>query len=126
MVNDHLSDMVSRIRNGYMARNKVVEMPATKMVVGVAEVLKTEGYLADVKEKEKMLIMTLKYAKKTSSIMGIRRISKPGARVYVGEKDLPKVWGGLGINILSTPKGVVSGRQAKTLHVGGELLAQVW
>lgn len=126
MVNDHLSDLITRIRNGYMAHKESVEMPKTNAILRVAEVLKKEGYLAEVTQKEGVMLMNLKYNGKNPAIMGINRVSKPGARVYCGMKDLPKVWGGLGKSILSTPKGVMSDREARKLKVGGEIIAQVW
>lgn len=126
MVNDHLSDFITRIRNGYMAGNDVVETRATKMIARVAEVLKTEGYLKSVTVADGVLKAELKYAGSKPAISGIRRVSKPGARVYSSISDVRPVWSGLGISILSTPKGVLSHKQARKLHVGGEIVAQVW
>ncbi len=126
MVNDHLSDLISRIRNGYGAFQPEVEAPLNRLNKAVASVLAESGFAEKVEEKEKVLIITLKYKNKKPAITGIRRVSKPGGRIYKGVAELPRVLGGLGINILSTPKGVVSEKQAKKLRVGGEVLAQVW
>lgn len=126
MVNDHLSDLITRIRNGYIAHRETVDMPVTKSVQRVAEVLKKQGYLGEVTLKDKDLVLTLKYSGKDPAISGIKRVSKPGARVYCGVKDFPKVLGGLGKNILSTPKGIMSDKEARKLKVGGEIIAQVW
>ncbi len=126
MVNDHLSDFVTRIRNGYMAKLESVETRPTKLVVSFAEVLKDHGYIKDHTEEGRVMRVVLKYNGSKPAIMGIKRISKPGARVYLSLKDVPSVLSGLGINILSTPKGVVSHRTAKKLGTGGEMLAKVW
>ena len=126
MVNDHLSDFVTRIRNGYQARLPEIQYPPVKTVWEMAQVLSKEGYVGEVKKTEEGLSIKLKYTAKKPAIMGIKRVSKPGVRRYSGIKDIPKVWGGLGINILSTPKGVLSERQAEKLNSGGEILAQVW
>jgi len=126
MVNDHLSDLVARIRNGYMADLPLIRAPYTRAVYGVVCVLVEEGYLARAEKKENAVEITLKYKGKKPAILGIKRSSKPGARIYTSLKDMPKVWGGLGINILSTPKGIISSKQARKLNTGGEIVAQVW
>lgn len=126
MVNDHLSDFVARVRNGYMANRETIETRPTKLVVNFAEVLKTAGYIKDHSIEEQVMTVTLKYNGSKPAIMGIKRVSKPGARVYSAIKDVPGVLSGLGINILSTPKGVMSHKAARKLGVGGEILAQVW
>lgn len=126
MVSDHLSDFVTRVRNGYMANRETIETRPTKLVVNFAEVLKTSGYIKDHKEEGQVMTVTLKYIGSKPAISGIKRISKPGARVYSAIKDVHSVFSGLGINILSTPKGVLSQKGAKKLGVGGEILAQVW
>ncbi|KKT58803.1 MAG: SSU ribosomal protein S8P [Candidatus Amesbacteria bacterium GW2011_GWB1_47_19] len=126
MVNDHLSDFVTRIRNGYQAGLDKIEVPMIKTVAETARVIAAEGYTGTVEKKEKTLVIHLKYSGKKPAIMGIKRVSKPGARRYSGIKKLPRVWGGLGINILSTPKGIISEKQAKKLKTGGEIIAQVW
>lgn len=127
MVNDHLSDFVARIKNGYMARKKMIEIPKTRVVEKTAEVLVEEGYISKLKKsQEGKWEVELKYKGKRPALTGIKRVSKPGVRVYSSIKDLPRVWGGLGTNILSTPKGIMSQKQAKKLNCGGEVLAQVW
>lgn len=126
MVTDHLSDFVIRIKNGYRAGAATVLMPPTKTVEKVAVVLVKSGYLAEAKTKDGILEVTLKYAKKTPALRNIERVSKQGARIYSGIKSLPRVWGGLGVNILSTPRGIMSDKEAKKLHVGGEVLCRVW
>jgi small subunit ribosomal protein S8 len=126
MVNDHLSDFVTRIRNGYMARKKMVEIPDVKVVVNVAEVLVKTGYLAGVKREEKKIFAQLKYQAKEPALTGIERVSRPGARIYSRVNEIKRVLGGLGINILSTPNGVMSDVQAKKVNSGGEILLKVW
>jgi len=126
MVSDHLSDFITRIRNGYLASRETISAPNVKTVERVAQVLVKTGYVTSVAQDGKQLIVTLKYTSHQPAIMGLRRMSRPGARVYCGFRDLPKVWGGLGINILSTPKGIMGEKEAKKLSCGGELIAQVW
>jgi small subunit ribosomal protein S8 len=126
MVNDHLSDMVARVKNGYRAGLKVVEVPTTKSVAEVLRVLAEEGYVAKVEKENDLLTVTLKYNSKEPAIMGMRMVSKPGVRIYTGSSNMPKVWGGLGINILSTPKGIMSGKKARKIKAGGEIICQVW
>ena len=100
--------------------------PKVKLSYQVAQVLVKCGYLAGVELDNDEMIVKLKYAGKIPAIMGIKRVSKPGGRIYAGVDDLPKVWGGLGTNVLSTPKGVVDSKEAKKLKSGGEILVQVW
>jgi small subunit ribosomal protein S8 len=126
MVNDHLSDFVTRIRNGYRARMETLETPSTRAVEKVAKVLVDEGYLAAMIKEGDKLKLTLKYDGKEPALTGIRRVSKPGARIYTRIKSLPRVLGGWGITILTTPKGIISGRRAKKLNTGGEIIALVW
>lgn len=126
MVNDHLSDMITRIRNGYAAGLTIVELPAYKAVVAVARVLQESGYLESVEIEGKTAKATLKYKGKVPAVTGIKRISKPGVRVYGKIGKLPRAGGGLGMNILSTPKGIISEKKARQLRAGGEILAQVW
>jgi small subunit ribosomal protein S8 len=126
MVSDHLSDFVTRVRNGYQAKLETIEAPLTKSVEQVAKVLTEEGYLTAIKKQEGKLLITLKYVNKEPVITGIRRVSKPGARIYSSVKNFPKVFGGLGINILTTPKGILSEIKAKKLNTGGEIITQVW
>jgi small subunit ribosomal protein S8 len=111
-----------------MAKKPKIEVPLTKIVERVAVVLNKDGYLGEIEKDEvnRKLTIGLKYTGKTPVVMGIRRISTPGARIYKKVAELPRVWGGLGVNIISTPKGIMSDKEAKKLKCGGELLAQVW
>jgi small subunit ribosomal protein S8 len=128
---DPISDMLTRIRNATRARHEVVEVPASKIKLAIARLLKDEGYIrdfhnVDYKGQGKILI-NLKYVgKKQSIIAGLKRVSKPGRRVYVKYSDIKPVFNGLGVAILSTPKGVVTDKAAKELKVGGELLLSIW
>ena len=125
MVKDTLSDLITRIRNGYLAGKELVEVPSTRLSRQVIDVLVSDGYLAKVEGKEK-LVVTLKYKGNSPAVTGIRIVSKPGARKYSGFLRLPKIRGGMGTNVLSTSKGVISGKQAKKMKVGGEIICQVW
>lgn len=126
MVNDPLSDLVARIKNGYRADAREVRLPWSRIKEDVARVL-TEQRLVEKYGKEgNELVISLRYEGKTPALTDIRRISKPGVRIYSGVKKLPRVLGGLGINILSTPAGIMADKQAKKLHVGGEIIAQAW
>ena len=131
MMTDPISDMLARIRNGSLARHDRVEMPHSNLRKNVAEVLKSEGFLDDVRESEgegrKTLTLVLRYGKdKASAIDGIRRVSAPGRRVYVRFDRIPRVRSGMGVSILSTSRGVMSDRQAREQKVGGELLCEIW
>lgn len=121
-----MSDFITRIRNGYRARLTGVDMPVTKLVVRVAEELSEAGYVGKTKVEDGVLNVELKYKGKEPAITGIRRVSKPGARIYCGISGIPKVLGGLGINILTTPRGVMAEKKAKKAKVGGEIICQVW
>lgn len=131
---DPIADMLARVRNGNQAFHDDVSMPYSKLKVGVAEILKQEGYITSYKVDEptedtvgKTLTVTLKYGlHRERSIAGLRRISKPGLRVYAKANGLPKVLGGLGVAIISTSHGLLTDRQAKTKNVGGEVLAYIW
>ena len=129
-VNDVIADMLTRIRNANQMKYNTVDVISTKMTKAIASILKEEGYISDFTEnsENKMLTLTLKYGedKNDKIISGIKRISKPGLRVYAGKEDLPKVLGGLGIAILSTNQGVITDKKARELQVGGEVLAFVW
>ena len=131
-MSDPIADMLTRIRNANTAKHDTVDVPASKMKLAIAEILLEEGYIAkyDVIEDGnfKTIHITLKYGadKNEKIISGIKRISKPGLRVYAGKEDLPKVLGGLGIAIISTNQGVVTDKKARELQVGGEVLAFVW
>ena len=130
---DPIADMLTRLRNANQAFLDSTSMPSSKIKVGIAEILKANGYIADYELTEvegqvgKVLKLTLKYGEsRERSIVGIRRISKPGLRVYAKSNDLPKVLGGLGIAIISTSQGLLTDREAKAKSVGGEVLAYVW
>ncbi len=126
---DPISDMLTRIRNGQMALLPAVVMPHSKIKESIAHILKKEGYVSDVTVEGKLpkkLTLKLKYQGKKGVVEGLKRISKPGLRNYVGSTEIPRVLGGLGISILSTPEGVMSGTQAKKKNLGGEVLCHVW
>ncbi|NMC85150.1 MAG: 30S ribosomal protein S8 [Anaerolineaceae bacterium] len=135
-VNDPIADMLTRIRNGAMAGQSVVAMPNSKIKVEIARILKEEGFIEgyEVVDGEKVFIKTLriklKYVgerrQRTPVITGLERVSRPGRRVYTQKSDIPWVLAGMGIAILSTPKGVMTGQRARQLGVGGELLCKVW
>lgn len=126
MISDPIGDMLTRIRNAALAHKKVVELPSSKLKVAVAKLLVKEGFLTSADLEESTLRLTLTYEGKEPLLIGIRRISKPGLRWYVNKKKIPMVMGGTGIAILSTPQGVMSGKDARKLGVGGELLCEVW
>ncbi|MBU6474436.1 MAG: 30S ribosomal protein S8 [Alphaproteobacteria bacterium] len=131
MVNDPLGDLLTRIRNGQMARLTAVSSPASKHRISVLEVLKREGYIRDYSVSQKdngasELSVELKYAEGQPVIRSISRVSRPGRRVYSKVADVPRVYNGLGISILSTSRGVMSDKEAREAHVGGELLCRVF
>lgn len=130
-VNDPISDMLTRIRNAGMARKAETTMPSTKVLVAIAKVLKDEGYIADYEVIEKrpqnQLKIALRYGPdKRHTIREIKRVSKPGLRVYTGKDGIPRVRSGLGIAIVTTPQGVMSGYEARRRGIGGEVLCTVW
>ena len=131
-MSDPIADMLTRIRNAHTAKHDTVDVPASKMKIAIADILVDEGYIAKYDLVEdgsfKTLHITLKYGvdKNEKVISGIKRISKPGLRVYANTEDIPRVLGGLGIAILSTNKGVVTDKEARKLGVGGEVLCFVW
>ena len=131
MLTDPIADMLNRIRNAIVAKQEVVPVPASKTKLAIAEVLRQEGFIRDfevVSEGVKRSIrLRLAYGgRKEPAISGLRRVSKPGLRVYVQKREIPRVYGGLGIAILSTPIGVMTGQEAWRHHVGGEILCYVW
>ena len=131
VVTDPIADMLTRIRNANQMRYKEVEVPASKMKLEIARILKDEGFIVDFKVKkndvQNIIVLTLKYGeKKERVITGLKRISKPGLRVYAKAEEVPTVLNGLGIAIVSTSKGVMTGRDAKKQSLGGEVLAYVW
>ena len=127
---DPIADMLTRIRNAITAHKESVEIPASNMKKAIAEILLSEGYVKDVQLVEDgyngKIAITLKYNEKKSVISGLQRAAKPGLRAYAGVSDMPKVLGGLGTVILSTNKGILTGKQAKAQNVGGEVLCYVW
>lgn len=128
---DPIADMLTRIRNALKARHQKVDVPASNLKLEIARILKEEGYIANYKIAEegsqKLIRVYLKYlANNQPALSHLERISRPGCRVYVGSKEIPRVLGGLGVNILTTPRGVMTGKQARKDNVGGELLCQVW
>ena len=126
---DVIADMLTRIRNALSARHETVEIPASNTKKAIADILFNEGYIEAVDFIEGVqgtIKITLKYNGSNKVISGLKRVSKPGLRVYVGAEEIPQVLGGLGIAILSTSKGIMTGKQAKKLHQGGEVLAYVW
>ena len=131
-MSDPIADMLTRIRNANTAKHDTVEIPASKMKVAIAEILLKEGFIKafDIKEEGAYnnIVITLKYGqdKREKIITGLKRISKPGLRVYANSEELPKVLGGLGVAIISTNKGVLTDKEARKEHVGGEVLAFVW
>jgi small subunit ribosomal protein S8 len=126
---DPIADMLTRIRNAARALHPSVAMPHSKLKESIAHVLVAEGYLEDCKaegDQKPSLHLTLKYSGRRPAITGLRRISKPGLRNYVGADEVPSVLGGLGVPIISTSHGVMTGRAARKAHVGGEVLCYVW
>ncbi len=128
---DPIADFLTQIRNALQARHKTVEMPASKLKLEIARILKEEGYIAGYRAFDdgarRRLEIRLKYASDNQPIISIlRRVSRPGRRVYVGHREVPRVMGGLGINILTTPRGVMTGRVARQQRLGGEVLCEVW
>lgn len=131
VVSDTIADFLNRIKNGQKARFEKVDMPASKMKASLARILKDEGYIRNFKlirdDKQGILRVQLKYTEtRDGAIMGVKRMSKPGCRRYVGHEDIPRVLNGLGITILSTSRGVMTDRQARKEGIGGELLCLVW
>ena len=130
-ITDPIADMLTRIRNANSAKHETVDIPASNMKKAIAQILLDEGYIASYKvieeEKQGVIRVTLKYGEnKAQVITGLRRVSKPGLRIYSNVEDMPKVMNGLGIAIVSTSKGVITDKKARQLKVGGEVLAFVW
>ncbi len=128
---DPIADMLTRIRNANQMRYKEVEVPASKIKLSIAEILKNEGYIADYKIKKNnvqdIIVLNLKYGQnKERVITGLKRISKPGLRVYAKAEELPRVLNGLGIAIISTSKGLMVDREARKQSLGGEVVAYIW
>ena len=128
---DPVADMLARIRNAISARHQKVDVPASKLKLEIARILKEEGYVSNFKATEeeghKILRIYLKYSNNNEAVISnVNRVSRPGCRVYVRRHEITRVLGGLGINILTTPRGVMTGRQARKEGVGGEVLCQIW
>lgn len=129
-MSDVIADMLTRIRNASNAKHATVDVPASNMKKAIAEILMTEGYIKDYKivedGKQGVIRITLKYVGKEKAIKGIRRVSKPGLRIYTNCEDMPRVMNGLGVAIISTSKGIMTDRKARKENIGGEVLAFVW
>ena len=131
VMTDPIADMLTRLRNANTAKKDVISLPASNLKRHIADILSSEGYIGDVsiagEGKERTITIHMKYGRdRQRTITGIRRVSKPGKRVYAGRDEIPRVLNGLGIAILSTPQGVLTDRQARQAGVGGEVLAYVW
>lgn len=129
-ITDPIGDMLTRIRNGVRARQSKVDIPASKLKVELARILKSEGYISNYRQSEgtpAILRVYLRYGPQQEGVItDLQRVSRPGCRIYCRKDAIPRVYGGLGINILSTPKGLMTGRAAQTAGVGGEILCNVW
>lgn len=129
-ISDVIADMLTRIRNANNAKHETVDVPASNVKKAIADILVSEGYIKSYQVvedgKQDTLHITLKYVGKQKVIQGIRRVSKPGLRIYSGCEDMPKVMNGLGVAIVSTSKGIMTDKQARKEHIGGEILAFVW
>lgn len=123
---DKVGDLLIRIKNGYMASLKEVSVKYSKLSLSILDLLKTEGYIGGYKAGEREIKVTLKYDQRTPALRDVKRVSKPGRRVYRGKMQLPRVLDGMGIAIISTPNGVMSDRDARKKGVGGEVMAFVW
>ena len=124
---DPIADMLTRIRNALVARHDEVEIPKSKIKEQIAKILTEEGYVSGYKMDDKNIVITLKYGPKNQKVIsGIKRISKPGLRVYAAKDELPKVLGGLGIALISTSKGIMTDKKARQEGIGGEVLAYSW
>ena len=130
VVTDPIADMLTRIRNANAMKYKEVSMPVSKTKTEIARILKDEGYIVDYKVEDEntqgTIVLTLKYKDKERVISGLKRISKPGLRVYCTSEDIPQVLNGLGIAIISTSKGIMTDKQARKENIGGEVLAYIW
>jgi small subunit ribosomal protein S8 len=127
---DPIADMLTRIRNAIMARHDSVVVPSSKIKLSIAKVFKDEGFVQDYKvikgKPQSTIEISLKYIEGQPALLGLERVSKPGLRIYVGKGEIPRVYGGLGIPVLSTSKGIMTGQKAWQLGLGGELLLYVW
>ncbi|MBE7037748.1 MAG: 30S ribosomal protein S8 [Ruminococcaceae bacterium] len=130
-ITDPIADMLTRIRNANSSKHESVLVPSSKMKIAIAKILNDEGYIAGYEviddNKQGVIKITLKYgANKSKVITGIKRVSKPGLRVYAGKEDMPRVLRGLGVAIVSTSKGIMTDKEARKLNIGGEVLAFIW
>lgn len=131
MTTDPIADMLTRIRNANMVRQEAVLVPWSRVKVAIAKILKEEGFISDYEvlkgKPGRTIKIRLKYTDRNQpAIQGLKRVSRPGLRVYVGSSEIPRVYGGLGIAVVSTPGGIMTGQQAWKQHIGGELLCYVW
>ncbi len=131
MVTDPIADMLTRMRNAILARHDFTLVPSSRMKLSIAKILREEGFIRDYEvlkgKPQRVIKVYLKYTENKEPVLtGLKRVSKPGLRIYVKRKEIPRVCGGLGIAILSTPKGVMMGQQAWRQKVGGELLCYIW
>lgn len=131
MLTDPIADMLTRVRNATLIRSEKVDIPASKMKVEIAKILKEEGFIKSYKiikdKRQGVLRITLKYTPESEPVMsGLKRVSKPGRRVYAGKADMPKVMGGVGVAIITTPKGILSDKECRSEGVGGEVLCYIW
>jgi len=129
MINDPIADFLIRIKNGYLAKKTEVSVPYSKIKENLGKILVEEGYLEKLKiknEKLKIIELTLKYEGKRPALTDVQRVSKPGLRIYVDKTKIPKVLGGLGITIISTPKGLMTDKEARKKGLGGEVICKVW
>jgi len=130
MVTDPIADMLTRIRNAIMAHHDSVLIPSSRIKLSIAKILKDEGFITDYTvlrgKPQRVIKISLKYMNERPALAGLERVSKPGLRLYVGRKEIPRVYGGLGVAILSTSKGVMTGQDAWRRNLGGELLCYVW
>ena len=131
MVTDPIADMLTRIRNAIMARHDSVPVPASRMKLSIAKILKEEGFITDYEvvrgKPHRVIKIQLRYYENDKSVIsGLKRVSKPGLRVYVERKEIPRIYGGLGIAIISTSKGVKAGQESWRMGIGGELLCYIW
>jgi len=133
MNSDPIADLLARLRNAALARHELARVPASRLKKAVAELLKNEGYVADVRsdevgpKKTLTLMITLKYGRdRKCAFLGMKRVSRPGRRVYIGHESIPRVLSGLGVSILSTSQGVMTDKEARRRKIGGELICEVW
>jgi len=126
MTNDNLADFLTRIRNASTRKSLEVVVPKSRMISAVSDILKAENYIEDFSEIDGNIVVTLKYINKEPAIMHLEKVSKPGLRIYIGYSNIRKILNGLGISILSTSKGVMTGKKARLEKVGGEFLCKIW